>query len=203
MIFLKNLLSKHNIITNTIFATLYLLFLYIIFTVGFSIKKPDLIIFNPFLPLILHSALTFFRLNTVFQTIEDRIYPVLNQNMNTNLILAGFCFTSLSFLFTLFKVDITIYKHTFLFFILALGFFLTSYFSLHFKIANLFSYLSKASTDSGLWCILLGFFHLFKVWKELEAINLAISVLIIVFICYLIFDFILTIIGEKMEKGGN
>ena len=162
-----------------------------------SIKSVDLIIFNPFLPIGLYLATILLNFGTMLQPVEYRIHPILNQKMNTNLILAGFCFTSLSFLFSLLKDDINPYKNAFLFFIIALGLFLVSYFLLHFKVADLFISLAEASTDSGLWCMILGLFHLFKIWKGLELISFAITILLIIFGGCLIFNFILDFIERR------
>jgi len=136
-----------KILKRTMLAIGYLLSIYTFLTIVLSIKSTHLIIFNPFLPIILHSAVLTFYWHTFLRPIEDRMDPILRSKMNTNLILGGFCFTSLSFLFTVLKDDVDKYEYAFFFFLTAFGCFLTYYFSLHFRIANLFEYLSEALTD--------------------------------------------------------
>jgi hypothetical protein len=118
----------------------------------------------PFLvaPYFIYALFGFYVLckGRLFEVLRDEVQEELQKQQMASLTLAGFCFTSLGLLVSFFKEDIKAHlpgPQTILtFFAAALGSFIVSYMVLRYRGQRVYSLISDASIDNGLWCILAG-----------------------------------------------
>jgi hypothetical protein len=118
----------------------------------------------PFLigPYILYVALAAFIYSKgrLFEVLRDEVQEELQKQQMTSLTLAGFCFTSLGLLISFFKEEIKSHQPgpeiILTFFAVALGSFIASYMVLRYRGQRIYSLVSDASLDNGMWCVLAG-----------------------------------------------
>ena len=111
----------------------------------------------------------------------------------TSLILAGFCFTSLSLLVSFFNEAIQREdsgpENMILFFCCALFCFVASSLTLRRRARNIFGFLSEALIDNGFWCILVGFLAYFSRSGGMRKPAVAMLVLLVFYATSLILHF--------------
>jgi hypothetical protein len=94
------------------------------------------------------------------EILRDEVQRELEKQQMASLTLAGFCFTSLGLLISFLKDEIKAGepgpRAILMFFAVALGSFIFSHMVLRYRGRRIFSLISDASVDNGLWCILVG-----------------------------------------------
>jgi len=137
----------------------------------------------PFVPLVLYAVLGTAIRTYLWKSPRDATALALDRPEASSLTLAGFCFTSLSFLLGFFKDELkkgdTTPERILFFFASALGCFIVAYMVLRFRTKNLSLILNQAFLDNGLWCVLVGF------WAFSRQIT-ALSGLLIVFTFFIL-----------------
>src|SRR5713226_4503902 len=130
-------------------------------SIGLSVADVGLRESLPFLPLSLYLIVGLLCWEELQEVPRDEVQASLSIPQAMSLTLTGFCFTSLGFLLSFFKNEITAANPApqgiLYFFAIALACFVTSYMTLRYRNRRLFPFLFDAFMDNGLWCILAGF----------------------------------------------
>jgi hypothetical protein len=161
-----------------------------------------LVIILPFIPIILYSFIFSLTYQYQLRYIENRIDPILNMRMSSNLTLAGFNFTVIALLLNLYqKNELKIIYYPLYYFSVSLTYFLLSYIILHLRLRNTFEFVSDAFTISGLWTIIAGLYLMFCTFEILRPISLAFQILLIIFVIYMIIDCKIKYIISRKSEG--
>ncbi|MGA2001576.1 MAG: hypothetical protein ABSG52_16455 [Terriglobales bacterium] len=149
-----------------------------------------------FIPLILYILVGgIFMRSYLCEYLTTGRHPELDKQQTASLTLAGFCFTSLSFLVSFFKDEIRKPGNDapagiILFFCCALVSFIASYMTLRFRIRNLSEYAADGFIDNGFWCIIVGLLKLFSGTNGMGKVANVIVGLLVFYSGYLILSLV-------------